>query len=156
MGDFQTDVLDKIAQVIGGAATSTPHFYSGAGGVAGISGCYSVPPPQVDKTPAGIVLLDTFKADLASEGAEDNEDQVRLLLLISPYKMEAELARLVPYRDSVPAAFRTHMQLFGAPDTLDAFVTSGRGGVHEWRGTSFLAYEFTVRIRRMLTVTYTP
>lgn len=157
MGDFQSDVLDKIAQVVGGAVSAAdPHFFSGAGGIAGIAGCYSVPPENVDKMPLGIVLLDQFTSVLASIGEEDNDDQIRLLLLVAPYRIEAEMSKLTPFRDTVPAGFRAHTQLFSAPSTLSAFVVSGRGGVHQWRGNPYLAYEFTIHVSRMLDVSYTP
>lgn len=153
---FQDEVLDKIARVVGGnVSPSDPHFFNG-GGVAGLVGCYSVAPDQVDQTPVGIVVIDQFTAQLETTGEEDNEDLVRLLILVAPYKLDSQLSKLTPYRDTVPAAFRSHMGLFASPGALDAFVTAGRAGIHEWRGTPFLTYEFTVRVRRGLSVSYTP
>lgn len=162
MPDFQVDVLDKIARVVGGTvSTQDPSFFSGAmagdsTGVAGLTGCYASPPDGIQAVPVAIVLPGPFKADLASIGEEDNQDDVRLLVLVSASILESQNRVLVPYRDSVPAAFRAHMQLFGNPSALDAFVTGGNPGVHEWGKTPYLAWEFTVRVRRFLPVTYVP
>ena len=57
--------------------------------------------------------------------------------------------------DPVPAAFRSHMQAFAIPDVLDCFITKGTPGVYNYGGEDYLAWEFTVRVRRLLSVTYT-
>ncbi len=160
---FQTDVLDGIARVVGGTVSANdPRFFNGVtldgSGIQGLGliGCYSAAPPAINATPLGIVIADDFDADLAAQGEEDNEDKVRLLILVAPYVSESQSAKLIPFRDAVPAAFRAHMQLFGAPGDLDSFVMHGSSGIHVWDGVSYMGWEFTVRIRRMLSVTYTP
>jgi hypothetical protein len=163
MADFQTDVLDRVAQVVGGAKTTNdPHFFSGAimdggtTGVAGLTGCYSSPPEGIQALPVGIVLSDNFKADLASLGEEDNEDFVHVLILVAPFIAETQRALLMPYRDTVPAAFRAQMQLYDTTKALDAFITEGHTGVYDWGGIGYLAWDFTIRVRRMVGVTYVP
>jgi hypothetical protein len=170
MPDFQTDVLDKIARIVGGTVSAVdPTFFSGplanggAGdgtGVAGLTGCYSTAPDNIQALPVAIVISDDFKADLASLGEEDNEDNVRVLVLVSSEIAESQMKQLTPFRDSVPAAFRLHMQAtFGgqpAPNACDFFITSGRSGVHLWGDAQYLAWDFNVRVRRMVATGYTP
>jgi hypothetical protein len=170
MPDFQTDVLDKIARIVGGTVTTVdPTFFSGAmangglgdgTGVAGLTGCYSTTPDGLQGLPVAIVIADDFKADLASLGEEDNEDNVRLLILVSSEISESQMKQLTPYRDSVPAAFRAHMQATfsgtPAPNAADFFITNGRSGVHLWGEAEYLAWDFTVRVRRMVATSYSP
>jgi len=166
MADFQTDILDKIAQIVGGTVSGNDaHFFddhtaSSPTGVAGLKGCYSAPPRSIGSTtPVGIVIPGRFTADLASQGGEDNEDHVRLLILVAPYDPKAQMPILSKFRDTIPAAFRAHMQATfngtPSPGTIDFFVTDGSAAVHEWGGIPFYAWEFTVRVRRMMSVTYT-
>lgn len=163
MADFQTDVLDRVAQVVGGTQSpNDPHFWSGAmaqdqTGVAGLTGCYSSPPEDIQALPVAIVMVpDQFTAELVSQGEEDNVDDVRLLVLVGIYFREAQFAQLTPFRDLVPAAFRAHMQLFGSNKGTWAFISHGRSGTYEYGKTAYLAWEFTVRVTRMLAVTYNP
>lgn len=160
---FQTDVLDKIARIVGGTVSANnPTFFSGAlngndgTGVTGLTGCYSAAPDNIQAFPVGIVMSTKFTADLAGQGSEKNEDHVRLVVLVSKETTEDKLPLLTPYRDSVPAAFRAHMGGFGSPGAIDFYVTAGDQIVQTWSLDDYLAWDFTVRVRRLLTVTYTP
>lgn len=166
MPNFQTDVLDVMARIIGGTVSAVnPTFFSGplanagAGdgtGITGLTGCYSAAPDSLQSFPVAIVLGDKFTAELASEGEEDNVDNVRVLLLIAPFVSESQTVLLTPYRDSVPVAFRARMQGFTGPNAMDFFVTSGQQGVYSWAAGAeqYIGWEFIVRVRRMLAVQY--
>jgi len=162
MADFQTDVLDHLARVVGGTVTTyDAAFFSGdkvgdATGVSGLKGCYSKAPRALAvSTPVAIVMPGPFSAELmGGQGKEFNEDEVKILVLVAPYDNKSQMGVLTPYRDSVPAAFRAHMQAYSIPDGLDAWIVSGRAGVHEYAGTDYLAWEFTCRVRRLLNVIY--
>lgn len=160
MGDFQTDVLDHIARVVGGTVSqSDPHFFSGSlavdgSGVAGLNGCYSIPPASIEVPPVGIVLLSPFKAELMDQGEEDNTDEVRLVILVATADTEANIAELTPFRDLVPAAFRSHMRAFAMPNTGWCFVTGGDPGVHQWGGGEYFSWTFTLRVQRFMAVSY--
>jgi hypothetical protein len=162
MADFQTDVLDHIARIVGGTVSShDPHFFSGVQvgdgtGVANLQGCYSSSPATIDVLPIGVLISDDFSAELDATGFEENEDSVRLLLLVATDDFESRLAELNAFRDAVPSAFRAHMQAFNSPGAVDCFITGGRTGVHIYGGTDYLAWEFTVRVRRGIGVQYTP
>src|SRR5579859_5573310 len=98
MADFKTDILDKIAQIVGGTVSGNDaHFFddhtaSSPTGVAGLKGCYSAPPRSIGSTtPVGIVIPGRFTADLASQGGEDNEDHLRRLRLVLPEDLGEEL-----------------------------------------------------------------
>jgi hypothetical protein len=162
--DFQTDVLDHIARVVGGTVSAVdPHFFSGplaAGGagdgtgISGLTGCYSAAPAGIGSVPVGILLPSPFKAELMSQGEEENTDEVRLLILVASADTENNIAQLMPYRDSVPAAFRSHMRAFTMPNTGWAFVSAGDAGVHTWGGVDYFAWTFTIRVHRDMAVSY--
>lgn len=162
MADFQSDVLDHLARVVGGTVSSTiAHFYSGAQaadgtGVTGLKGCWSQSPNTITQTPIGIVLPGPFTDSLlGGQGKEEADDQVKLLILVAKYDPKSQFGVLTPYRDSVSAAFRSHMQGFAIPDVIDCFVTAGTPGIHSWGNIEYLAWDFTIRVRRLLSVTYT-
>lgn len=155
MAGFQTDVLDHVAQVLGGTVNAgIASFFDGAP-ISGLNGCWSIDPGTVFQTPVAVVLPGSFTDTLlGGQGKEEAEDEVRVLLLLSKYSVAAQFSILTPFRDSVPAAFRAHMQAYSAPDVLDCFVTKGASGIHTWAGVEYLAWDFTVRVRRLLSVTY--
>lgn len=168
MSNFQ-DVLDDIALLIGGTKQiePPPGFYSGARngdatGVTGLNGCFSRPPRTISEPPVGIVLPRSFRATLNAQGWEDQEDIVRLIILVKPVDLATDMAILEPFRDSIPAAFRTHFQLNSttgavalSPQPLYAFVQSGKLGATNWQGDDFHSWEFEIRILRNLQTTYT-
>ena len=153
-------LLNQLAKVVGGTVNpKDSHFFSGAiaadgTGIDGIKGCYSLPPKNITTTPVGIILPGPFKAQLASQGEEDNEDEVRLLLLVAPYDGTYTYATLTPFRDLVTAAFRAHMSAGGLVDQY-AWVSAGTPAVHSWGGLDYFAWDFTISVHRSLAVTYT-
>lgn len=160
-------ILDKIGLLVGGTApdpAGSPHFYSGAQvgdgtGVSGIAGCYSIPPETLPDPPIAILLPENFTlqgpahAGQLMQGNEDNEDHIRIWLLLWRNDLPTQYANLVPFRDSVPALFRSHMQL-GALINIDAFIVAGHTGVMKWAGVEYLGWEFVLRIRQLLSVIY--
>lgn len=160
MSDFQSDVLDHLAKVVGGTVTTTdPHFFSGAivgdgSGIAGLTGCYSAAPGGIGVPPVAILLPSRFQATMRAQGDEDNVEEVRLLLLVATADNESELALLNPFRDLVPAAFRSHMRAFAMPNNGYCFVSAGESGVHEWGGQEYFAWNFTLTVQRDLPVQY--
>lgn len=169
------DLLDLIASKLGGTqpdATHNPHFYSGyivgdSTGLSGLHGAYSVAPETVQEPPFAIVLPGAFSVnpdrakDLLMQGEEYNIDDLKLLLLIRRNDAKTQYAVLNPFRDSVPAVFRGATQLgnpslIAGQSILQVWVASGRPGVFEWGGTTMIGWEFTLRVARMMAVTYTP
>lgn len=156
-------ILNAIAQVVGGTALATvPHFYSGqraadGTGVSGLAGCWSTDPPNPGKTPVGIVIPDQFTAELASQGEETQNDTLKLYILVAPYTGGPyDLPQLTPYRDTVPAVFRSHMSALNSAGVLWSWIGGGRLRLYQVGGTEYLAWEFTVELERSLSVTYTP
>jgi hypothetical protein len=171
---FQTDVLDRIAKIIGGSqpdATNRPRWFSGdqVGDATGIQpgtpsfkGCYSAPPEAFDDYPVGVVLPGPFSVggpqnqDVYYQGKEYNVDDLRLLIVFGRVDAETDVANLAPYRDLVPTAFAAK---FASGDTtgteLQAMVRSGKPVTTTWGGVPYVGLEFTVRVIRMLNRTYT-
>ena len=173
MSNFQADVLDRIAAVIGGSqpdATNRPRWFSGdqVGDATGLQvpfgpafkGCYSAPVEAFSDYPVGLVLPGPFtigeKQDIYYQGKEYNVDDLRLLVLFGRVDAETDTSNLAPYRDLVPAAFAAK---FASGDTtgteLQAMVRAGKPVVFAWGGVPYVAFEFTVRFIRMLNRTYT-
>lgn len=146
---------------MGGTITATDsHFFSGdknadGTGVAGLKGCWSEMPNGIQSTPVAFVEPGPFTDTLlGGQGKEEAEDEVRLRVLVAKYDLKSSMGILTPYRDSVPAAFRAHMQAYAIPDCLDCFITKGTPGVYNYSGEDYLSWEFTIRVRRLLSVTY--
>ncbi len=167
MASFQDDVLDHIAQVVGGTKSPTDkRFFSGdeaadGTGVSGLKGCWSDAPNGIQSLPVAIVEPGPFTDSLSGgQGREDAEDEVRVRVLVAKQDLKASMGVLTPFRDSVPAAFRAHMQgtdashLNPIPDIIDCFITRGTPGPYTYSGTDYLGWEFTVRVRRLLSVSY--
>lgn len=155
MAGFQADVLDHIAQVLGGTVNANIVGFFDGSPITGLNGCWSIDPGAIFQTPTAVVLPGSFTDDLlGGQGKEQAEDEVKILLLLDKYTVPAQFGVLTPFRDSVPAAFRAHMQAFSIPDVIDCFVTKGASGVHTWGGTEYLGWDFTVRVRRLLSVSY--
>lgn len=159
------DVLSAIAHVAGGTQPDPfgkPYWYSGkdtgdSTGVTGLSGCWAVPDETLADTPIGLVLPGSWRLpnDILTQGMEYNEDDVILHVLVNRSPIQAQLAILAPFRDSVPVAFRGHMTAFGVADALALFASSGRFIEQEWGGQEYLGLEFTIRVQRAPHVTYT-
>jgi hypothetical protein len=172
MAGFQ-DLLDAMAKVVGGTqsdSTTNPHFYSGyksqdGTGIAGIHGCYSVPPEVIGDPPIGVIVPGKFTVnsdrtrDLLTMGEEYNVDDLKLFLFVRNNDSKTQYANLNPFRDSVPAAFRAATQLGNAgliagQQILQVWCSDGRAGVFTWAGTSLIGWEFNLRVIRTLMVTY--
>jgi hypothetical protein len=160
-------ILDRIGLLVGGSQpdpVNSPHFYSGvqvgdATGVAGIQGCYAIPPETLPDPPVAIVIPESFTTGGPShsgqlmQGNEDNEDHIRIWVLLWRSDAPTQYERLIPFRDSMPALFRSHMQLGGLID-IDAFLIAGHTGLMRWAGTEYLGWEFILRTRQLLSVVY--
>jgi hypothetical protein len=155
MAGFQTDVLDHVAQVIGGTANAGISGFFDGTPLTGLNGCWSIDPGAIFQTPTAVVLPGSFVDSLlGGQGKEEVEDEVKILLLLTKYSTAAQFSVLTPFRDTVPAAFRAHMQAFSMPDVIDCFITKGTSGIHNWSGVEYLAWDFTCRVRRLLSVSY--
>jgi hypothetical protein len=164
MAGYQ-DVADGIAKVVGGSqpdATNRPRFFSGAQvgdgtGVSGIDFAWSAPPEQIQDAPMAIVLPSSFSVtrEPLTQGQEDNADDFKLLILANRAAPTDIWATLTAFRDTVPAAFRAHMTLFSTANVLQAYVKAGKGPGHvEWGGQTYLGWDFTIRVLRVLPVSY--
>jgi hypothetical protein len=168
------DLMDACAKVVGGNQPepgTNPHFYSGYNnqqdgtGIAGLHGCYSVPPETIQEPPLGVILPGSFtvnsekQRDLLVQGEEYNVDNLKLFIFVRNTDSKTEFANLTPFRDSVPAAFRAATQL-GNPNLiagqslLQVWCADGRPGVFTWGGTTLIGWEFTLRVLRMIFATY--
>lgn len=180
MADFQTDVLDHLGYVLGGtsstastAGNAVTRFWSGhlngddgtgiqaPVGEPKFQGVYSVPPGGISFTPVGILIPSGFSAILNIQGPEENTDEVRLLVLLAPADSVAQIPNATPYRDLVAAQMRAHMTAKDVggnsiPNVLQAFVKSGKFGTIPYAGTPWYGWDFTIEVRRLPIVTYTP
>jgi hypothetical protein len=148
VADFQT-LLNAVAQVVGGTApnpATEPFWFSGSQvgdgtGVAGLKGCFSTPPGSIEDPPMAFVIGGPFRlTDEPRQGIKGYEDM--------------DYSILDPFRDSVPAAFDSHMQLFSTPTVLDAVIVSGRPGFFAWGRFPFVGWEFGLRVRRLAPIVY--
>ena len=182
MSDFQTGVLDPIAQVIGGSApdaTNRPRWFSGLQSLDGtgivvpvvsppyptFKGCHSAPPEYIEDYPVGILLPGAFKVggparpEVYVQGSEENIDELRLWILLNRVDLETTYGNMAPYRDLVPTQMAAHMTAFGNVTT--AMVSGGKPITVTWGTTDtgdpieFNAFEFTIRCFRMVVRSYT-
>lgn len=174
MADFQT-LLDLVATVVGGTAfpTKSPRWFSGhdnsddgtgllpGGTYPKFLGCYSAPPPQIADVPVGIVMVGPFQnvgpksQDVYTQGVEHAIDDLRLLILVSQVDPETDIANLDPYRDLVPAAFAGHMTAFSSANVLQAMCRAGKPIITKVAGIDYNGLEFTIRVIRSISRTYT-
>lgn len=178
MADFQT-VLDHVAQVIGGSqpdAANRPRWFSGrdvgdstgllpGGSYPVFTGCYSAPPETFEDVPVGLVLPGPFEVggpqnrDVYYQGEEYNVDDLRAWILVQRIDSETDVANLMPYRDLMPAAFAAKMTNFSTASILQGMVRGGKPINVEYPANSGVRYaglEFTIRVIRMVSRTYTP
>lgn len=167
------DFLDQIASLLGGTqpdAGTNPHFYSSykAGGtppVAGLNGCYSVPPATLQEPPIAIIVPGPFTVnsdrakDLLAQGEEYQVDDLKLYVFVRENDPKTQFANLNPFRDSIPALMRSHLQLGNASllsgqSILQVSIAAGRPGVFTYAGTELIGWEFTLRAIRMVAAIY--
>lgn len=163
MATFQ-DLLGAVAQVVGGTQpnpASDPFFYSGyqvgdGTGVAGLRGCYSTPPGAIQDPPLAFCMGGPFRlTEEPRQGIKGYEDSVSVQIMVGRVETSLDYSILDPYRDTIPAAFDTHMQLFAAANVLDAVIVSGRPGFFAWGRLPYVGWEFVLRVRRLTPTTYT-
>lgn len=162
-----------MAKVIGGNqpdVATNPHFYSGykngdSTGIAGIHGCYSVPPATIQEPPLGVLFPGPFTVnsdrakDLLVQGEEYNVDAIRLIVFVRNNDPKTQFANLNPFRDSLPAAIRAATQLgnpslIAGQSILQVWVGGGQPGVFVYAATPYIGWEFTIKVARMMAVTY--
>lgn len=168
--------MDNIALVVGGTkvANSVPLLYSGAqagdstglssAANGGLQGCYSrAPLAFMVAPPVAIVVAKSFTAKLMQQGYEENDDRVSLLVMVAKVDSAVDLALLNVFRDTVPAAFRAHMQIDQiagstplTPEPLYCFCIGGKAGGITWNNVSYWGWSFDLQILRTPMVTYSP
>lgn len=168
------DLLKAVAQVVGGTQPSLtqtsvspalqPYWYSGVdagdgSGVAGIAGCFSVPTDSIQATPVGMVLQGPWKPDttVASgprQGHKYSEEQIHVRVMVGHDDEPDLMAALANFRDTVPTAFDTHMQLLQTTGVMQAWCADGDFLEVEWAGNVYLSLVFIVTVLRALPVTY--
>ena len=160
-------ILDRVGLLIGGTQpdpTNKPHFFSGfqvgdQTGVAGIQGAYSIPPETLADAPCALLYPASFEAmgpahaGQLMQGNEDNQDDITIWILLHRSDLPTQYALMVPFRDSIPALFRSHMQLNGLVN-IDAFIVHGHTGRLLHEAVEYIGWEFTLRVRQLYSVTY--
>lgn len=177
-------LLNAAAQVVGGtnptlaqmqASTSNgidatkmaaqqPYWFSGtdslvSDGVAGLTGCYSIPTEVIGNTPVAMIMPDGWEpSDLSKNGPRQGRkyraDTVHVRVFTGGTDMQTALAQLVNFADTVTDAFDHHMTLLGTANVNTADCSAGRFLEVNWGGTAFFAVEFTVKVQRAIAVTY--
>lgn len=174
MATYQ-DIRDAVARVIGGTApdpANRPRWFSGyevgdSTGVSGMIGCYSAAQAQLSAAGGGpvggalgVVLNGTGNLDYP--GSEDSLgpsqmyefDNLRLLVLIPRADPETEDALVTPFRDTIPAALRSHTTLFASANVSQAAASSWRPIALTWGDGHFIGWDFSIRVFRVTNVTY--
>jgi hypothetical protein len=174
MADYQT-LRDQIARVVGGTSpdpANRPRWFSGSevgdgSGVANMIGCYSAAQAQISVAGSGAVggavgmvlngpgnLHYPASTDSLGPSQEYSFDNLRLLVLISRSDPETEDAIITPFRDTIPAAFRAHTTLFNLANVNQAAPSTWRPIALSYGSLKFLGWDFTIRVFRTTTVTY--
>jgi hypothetical protein len=178
VANFQ-DVLDAVAKVVGGTqpdAVNRPRWFSGdtVGDNTGLQpnaglalpvypsfkGCYSAASDSIIDIPIGVVLPGPFTVegprsrDVYVRGVEHNIDDLRLIILINRQDAETTFTNLMPYRDLVPAAFAAAMTGASTANVLQMMVRGGKPISTSWGGSPFDGIEFTIRVIRSISRTY--
>lgn len=166
------DVLNAVARVVGGtqppAGQSSvtddrqPYWFSGqdtgdGSGIPGVVGCFSLPVGTLDSTPVGMVLPASWKREgqYPTQGSKFLSDEVRVRVLTGHDDVTGAMAFLSNFRDLVESAFDSHMELFGQANVTAADAQSGEFLEIDLGGTTYLAAEVVVMVRRAVSVTYT-
>ena|SRR5215472_6447638 len=170
------DVRDGIARVVGGTApdlANRPRWFSGnqtgdSTGVTSMIGCWSAAQGDILQTGGesvvggaiGLVLLGPGNVhwpagtDTPPPSQRYTFDNFRLLILIGRADPETEDAILAPFRDSVTLAFDTHMTLFSTANVIQSPITAWRSVTYRSGGKQLIGWEMTVRVMRVMNVTY--
>jgi hypothetical protein len=158
------DLLGSVAKVVGGNqpdASGRPYWYSGrdladGSGVTGLAGCHSLPPEVLETTPVAIVLPGAWvpMTNFPTQGHKVTEDAIRVWVMVGHDDLQSQMAMLVGFRDLVPTAFDSHMQLFNTAGVFTASCAEGQFREEPWAGSAYLVLEFVVRVQRQLAVTY--
>ena len=167
------DLLNAVARVVGGtqpsasqssvAAALQPYWFSGrdtgdSSGVAGLVGCFSLPTSTIDATPVAMVLPGPWRPNsnfpFPTQGHKFTEDDVHVRVMVGHDDEQAQMARLVNFRDTLPPAFDAHMQLFGSAGVSTAWSNEGDFLEVLWSGNVYFALQFVVRVQRSLPVAY--
>lgn len=162
MATFQ-DLLGAVAQVVGGTqpdAVNNPFWYSGfevgdGTGVAGIKGCMSVPPGAIQDTPMAFCMGSTLRlSEEPRQGIKGYEDMIRIQLFVGRVETSVDYSVLDPFRDLIPAAFDSHMQLFATANVLDAVIIGGNPAALTWASQPYIGWDFHLRVRRLSSIIY--
>lgn len=163
MADFQS-LLNAVAQVVGGTQpnpANDPFWFSGfqvgdGTGVAGLHGCHSLPPGAIEDPPEAFVAGGALRlTEEPRQGIKGYDDDIRIQIMVGRVDLITDYSVLDPFRDLVPAAFDTHMQLFATPTVLDAVITSGKPGFLSYANSPYVGWEFVLRVRRLSPTVYT-
>ena len=166
------DVLNAVARVVGGTQPASnqssitddrqPYWFSGAdtgdgSGIPGVVGCFALPVGTLDSTPVGMVLPASWRKTDAypHQGRKFLEDNVRVRVLTGHDDVTGAMAFLSDFRDLVESAFDSHMELFGQAEVTAADARSGEFLEVDLGGTTYLAVEVVLLVRRAVSVTYT-
>lgn len=179
------DILTAAARVVGGSLSDVahsppptgtapgilapllPYWYSGRDmgdgtGVSGLTGCFAVPPEVVPFDPIAMILPGTWarSAGMPSyplQGKKYDEDIIVVRIMVGHDDVTQSLLRLVNFRDTVPTAFDTHMQMFSSAGVVTADCADGRFIETEWpSGTAYFALEFYIHIERDINIIRQP
>jgi hypothetical protein len=168
------DLYGNIALLVGGARPDSVNhadWFSGAGGITGVVGCFKFPPTlmvnPIDGTSltgvVGIVEPGPFTSKRGTPQLEHDKVRLRILIQTTSGTTSGDptaWATIVPYRDSIPSAFRSKMQIdpTGAvtitPAVLEGFVTGGEPVGTSTRpplvigGSTFIGWDFTIDVDR--------
>lgn len=165
------DVLNAVARVVGGSQPQEgqssvtddrqPYWFSGAdsgdgSGISGVVGCFSLPVGTLDSTPVGMVLPASWRREgqFPHQGSKFLSDEIRVRVLTGHDDVTGAMAFLSNFRDLVESAFDSHMELFGAAGVTAADAQSGEFLEVDLGGTTYLAVEVVVMVRRAVATTY--
>lgn len=175
MSDYLT-LLQAVARVAGGSNPTNPqilaahpempsdlypYWFSGLDhgndgtGVAGLVGCFALPSEIVGPTPVGMLVPNRFDPATDPRGGQKIADeQVALRVMVGRDDMATQALRLVKFRDIVPAQFDLHMSAFGEPGVYMLQCDRGRFIELDWGGAPYMAWEFTIFVRRAIAASY--
>jgi hypothetical protein len=142
-----------------------PFWFSGVdagdgSGVAGLSGCWSVPTEKFAKTPVAMILPDSWAPDpqfpFPLQGHKYRDDRAVVRVFTGNAPMQVAIAQLNGFADTITDAFDHHMQAFGETGVTTVDCSTGRFLEVNWGGAAYFAIDFRVVVYRGLPVTRTP